>query len=550
MATAWPHSEILKFLEYYRAETIIWNPKHKNHKDKNKVSDAWNRISNNMGIPVEDLKKKKETLMTAFRTNLKKKKESIRSGAGLDDIYTPSWPFFEIMESFLRDVYECKSIINTDGGGSTSLDDEDSITSQNENIENEDPNATVNSEINIPVIRRRSRNPPELQEASNEMKRAFSSLNSVLSSKKQKIDSEDDCDLHLSFMQRYGYLPAPADADVQPAYTPRSVADAVRRMQAFAGLPPTGVLDEETKQLFTRKRCGVKDIPNPRRRRFVITQGWANKSISFRVMNGAKLLSQHQVEELMTAALAVWAPYGGLQFVRKDAGKADIEVSFTTGDHGDMTPFDGPGQALAHAFGPPTGAMHFDDDELWVGHMTSSEDDDDFYEMTDFFAVAVHEAGHALGLWHSEVPSSVMYPYYQGTVELDMDDIMAMHELYSKDDSLDRTLGILGYHISRALGPEHGPSSQPVTAVSSTSTCHVRDFVKDTSRTPASTILPRTPPGYLRRRRVQHSTQPRSPTKSSHCGIHLQSRRVNFGPRPAAPRHVPNQPAYGAETIL
>lgn len=80
------------------------------------VSDAWNRISNNMGIPVEDLKKKKETLMTAFRTNLKKKKESIRSGAGLDDIYTPSWPFFEIMESFLRDVYECKSIINTDGG--------------------------------------------------------------------------------------------------------------------------------------------------------------------------------------------------------------------------------------------------------------------------------------------------------------------------------------------------------------------------------------------------------------------------------------------------
>ncbi|CAG9137721.1 unnamed protein product [Plutella xylostella] len=117
-------------------------------------------------------------------------------------------------------------------------------------------------------------------------------------------------------------------------------------------------------------------------------------------------------------------------------------------------------------------------------------------------------------------------------------------------DSLDRTLGILGYHTSRALGPEHGPSSQPVTAVSSTSTCHVRDFVKDTSRTPASTILPRTPPGYLRRRRVQHSTQPRSPTKSSHCGIHLQSRRVNFGPRPAAPRHAPNQPAYGAETIL
>ncbi|GBP93360.1 hypothetical protein EVAR_85171_1 [Eumeta japonica] len=173
MSTAWPHSEILNFLEFYRAETIIWNPKHKNHKDKNKVSDAWNRISNNMGIPVDDLKKKKETLMTAFRTNLKKKKESMRSGAGFDDIYTPSWPFFDVMESFLKDVYECKSIINTDGGASTSLDDEDSSMSQNGNLENENPNATVNSEINIPVVRRRSRNPPELQEASNEMKGPF-----------------------------------------------------------------------------------------------------------------------------------------------------------------------------------------------------------------------------------------------------------------------------------------------------------------------------------------------------------------------------------------
>ncbi|GBP19754.1 hypothetical protein EVAR_8914_1 [Eumeta japonica] len=138
-----------------------------------RVSDAWNRISNNMGIPVDDLKKKKETLMTAFRTNLKKKKESMRSGAGFDDIYTPSWPFFDVMESFLKDVYECKSIINTDGGASTSLDDEDSSMSQNGNLENENPNATVNSEINIPVVRRRSRNPPELQEASNEMKGPF-----------------------------------------------------------------------------------------------------------------------------------------------------------------------------------------------------------------------------------------------------------------------------------------------------------------------------------------------------------------------------------------
>ncbi|GBP78603.1 hypothetical protein EVAR_65031_1 [Eumeta japonica] len=73
MSTAWPHSEILNFLEFYRAETIIWNPKHKNHKDKNKVSDAWNRISNNMGIPVDDLKRRRN-VNDSFPNKSKKKK--------------------------------------------------------------------------------------------------------------------------------------------------------------------------------------------------------------------------------------------------------------------------------------------------------------------------------------------------------------------------------------------------------------------------------------------------------------------------------------------
>lgn len=72
--------------------------------------------------------------------------------------------------------------------------------------------------------------------------------------------------------------------------------------------------------------------------------------------------------------------------------------------------------------------MHFDDDELWSDDPANENEDS-----TDLFAVAVHEIGHALGLSHSTVKASVMYPYYQVPVEkLHPDDILGMQELYSE----------------------------------------------------------------------------------------------------------------------
>jgi hypothetical protein len=54
-------------------------------------------------------------------------------------------------------------------------------------------------------------------------------------------------------------------------------------------------------------------------------------------------------------------------------------------------------------------------------------------EGVDFLTVLVHELGHSLGLAHSFVYSSIMFPYYKGVTpaQLDYDDILAMHSLYS-----------------------------------------------------------------------------------------------------------------------
>lgn len=134
----------------------------------------------------------------------------------------------------------------------------------------------------------------------------------------------------------------------------------------------------------------------------------------------------------------MWGKYGRLRFTRVNDPNADIIVAFARGPHGDSFPFDGPGTILAHAFFPYEqrgygGDIHFDDEEEWTIHTRENE------EGTDFFRVAIHELGHSLGLAHSPVLSSIMFPYYKGYsphFALDYDDILGMYELYSEYPSM------------------------------------------------------------------------------------------------------------------
>jgi hypothetical protein len=51
----------------------------------------------------------------------------------------------------------------------------------------------------------------------------------------------------------------------------------------------------------------------------------------------------------------------------------------------------------------------------------------------------LHEAGHALGLGHSDDPSSVMYPYYHLVAALTADDIAGIRRLYGAATSTPST---------------------------------------------------------------------------------------------------------------
>jgi len=248
----------------------------------------------------------------------------------------------------------------------------------------------------------------------------------------------------LGFMKQFGYL-AQGAPNTEALHTEAAITDAVMQMQIYGGLHPSGIINEETLKLLSKPRCGNKDGTDVRSnayrrrsKRFVIgAKGWKKRTLTYNLSNWTpKLGSKDFVASELDKAFQSWAHYANLKFKSTDDYyKADIKIAFGRYSHGDYYPFDGPGLILAHAyypyeFGDFGGDIHFDEDEDWRANVT------DLWSGMDFFTVAQHEIGHSLGLSHSPVADSVMYPYYkgkQGNQGVGYDDVLAMYELYIRN---------------------------------------------------------------------------------------------------------------------
>jgi hypothetical protein len=231
-----------------------------------------------------------------------------------------------------------------------------------------------------------------------------------------------------NYLKHYGYL----DPDVPPsdeldAPTTEALAEFQRRFDI--GAP--GTFDDATREVMSFSRCG---IPDAGPLDFAAIGPFDRRELRFAYGPLSAQIADGTVRDCVRRAFDTWSLAGAsLTFIEVAVNdNPDIVIEWRRADDPDHSMVGG---VLAHADFPPgfsiivTGLplpLHFDDQEhRWVDGTVPGG--------FDIETVALHEIGHCLGLLHSNVPGSVMFPFISSQDELrslQPDDLAGIRSLY------------------------------------------------------------------------------------------------------------------------
>jgi hypothetical protein len=249
-----------------------------------------------------------------------------------------------------------------------------------------------------------------------------------------------------NFLKHYGYLdyaPVVALGDApEPGRLDDVTVRALTEFQMRYDVGTPGVLDAPTRELMAAPRCGVPDLVGRPSVRFGTVCAWDRRNLSYQFgRQGAPSITadlpQGTTVNAVRRALNTWQAAGvGLSFRVISGGEipmdADIRIEWRKAADPDHSMVGG---IVAHSDFPPSCSvvttgypkpLHFDDEEeTWV--------DGAVPDGLDVETVTLHEIGHLLGLSHSAVAGSVMWPTvsYNFTLRtLQADDLAGIRALY------------------------------------------------------------------------------------------------------------------------
>jgi hypothetical protein len=93
---------LTKFLEEYREMPVLWQVRSADYSSRTKRDEAWDLLVQltREKVPEADLcfvKKKVDSIRASFRKEMRRVRESKRSGLSADDVYKPTLWYFDLL---------------------------------------------------------------------------------------------------------------------------------------------------------------------------------------------------------------------------------------------------------------------------------------------------------------------------------------------------------------------------------------------------------------------------------------------------------------------
>lgn len=217
---------------------------------------------------------------------------------------------------------------------------------------------------------------------------------------------DGEADKIVDYLTTFGYLSSDYEEDIVPA---------IKQAQKIVGIRPTGLVDDVTyKALMHTPRCGCSDASSSNAYKQFAKQlnKWGSNEISYTVRSYVRNIPQAKQEEILIRAWESWEKVCGIRLTRvRSEASADIVIDSSSSRKEE---FGTAGNVLAWAQ-VPQGQNHsrklimkFDLAENWS--------DDVRKPGILLEAVACHEFGHLLGIYHTNVRGELMYPTYSRAV--------------------------------------------------------------------------------------------------------------------------------------